>query len=325
MYRTSQDPAQLDAPGTTPTRADALPVDPAHADIERWLRRLRLVGLVLPVAFLAALPLLWPSDWHVIGGLVGMVAVVAFSRMMFSAIQRGYLQMVATQQRAVDAERQTAVLEERERIAREMHDSLAQVLSVAHLKLRTIEASPELSDGTRREVSELAVLCQESCSDVRESILGLRETGRGGRDFVGGIRHFLRVWSRTSGISATLTLQPDDAPPPLTPAQEVQLSRVLQEALANVRKHSGASHAEVLLLTSGASTRAEVRDDGVGFDADAPARADSYGLHTMRERVEQLGGSLTIDSTPGVGTSVVAQLPVKSATAEPVETRLERR
>lgn len=214
-----------------------------YADLERWLRRLRMLGLVLPVAFVAALPLLWPSNWHVAAGLVGVVAVVIFSRAMFSAIHRGYLQMLASQERAVDAERQAAVLEERERIAREMHDSLAQVLSVAHLKLRTIEASPELSEATRAEVSELAALCQESCSDVRESILGLRETGRAGRDFVGGIEHFLRTWSRTSGIAATLTVTPSDAQLPLTPAQEVQLSRVLQEALTNVRKHSGADHA----------------------------------------------------------------------------------
>lgn len=288
-----------------------------YADLERWLRRLRMLGLVLPVAFVAALPLLWPSNWHVAAGLVGVVAVVIFSRAMFSAIHRGYLQMLASQERAVDAERQAAVLEERERIAREMHDSLAQVLSVAHLKLRTIEASPELSEATRAEVSELAALCQESCSDVRESILGLRETGRAGRDFVGGIEHFLRTWSRTSGIAATLTVTPSDAQLPLTPAQEVQLSRVLQEALTNVRKHSGADHAEVLLRAEGPTILSEVRDDGIGFDMDSPGRADSYGLHTMRERIEQLDGSLVVDSTPGVGTRVVAELPVRGTAAPP--------
>lgn len=280
-------------------------------DLKRWLRRLRLVSILVPVGFVAVLPLLWPSNWHVIAGLVGVIGVVVFSQMIFTSIERGYSQLVTLQERALAAERHSAVLEERDRIAREMHDSLAQVLSVAHLKLRSLECDPDLEavPQVRDELGELATLCQESCRDVRESILGLRESGRADRDFVEGIQHYLRSWSRTSGIPAELSLDLPDDSAELPSSHEVQLSRVVQEALTNVRKHSGASRADVLLRADEQATRVEVCDDGCGFDPSLPGRQDSYGLHTMRERVEQLGGQFTVRSTPGRGTRVVVDLP----------------
>ncbi|MEL4503393.1 sensor histidine kinase [Luteococcus sp. H138] len=284
-------------------------------DLERWLRRLRLISIIVPVAFVAALPLLWPSNTHVIAGLVGAIGVVVFSRMIFASIERGYSQLVTLQERALAAERHSAVLEERERIAREMHDSLAQVLSVAHLKLRTLECDPDLEalPQVRDELGELAGLCQDSCRDVREAILGLREAGRTDRGFIEGIEHFLRSWSRSSGIPAELTLQLPDEHTELPTSHEVQLSRVVQEALANVRKHSGASRATVLLRADEDGTRVEVSDDGRGFDPSLPGRQDSYGLHTMRERVEQLDGEFIVRSAPGRGTTVVVDLPRREA------------
>ncbi|MEL4358830.1 MULTISPECIES: sensor histidine kinase [unclassified Luteococcus] len=283
----------------------------SRQDLERWLRRLRLLSIVVPVAFVAALPLLWPSTIHVIAGLVGALAVVVFSRVVFALLERGYSQLVTLQDRALAAERHSAVLEERERIAREMHDSLAQVLSVAHLKLRSLECDPELAGlpQVRGELGELADLCQESCRDVREAILGLREAGRADRGFIEGIERFLSSWSRSSGIPAELSLELADDAPTIPSSHELQLSRVVQEALTNVRKHSGASHARVLLRADGGHTRVEVRDDGRGFDPSLPGRQDSYGLHTMRERVEDLGGRFSVASAPGEGTRVVVDLP----------------
>ncbi|MGO4956960.1 sensor histidine kinase [Luteococcus sp. Sow4_B9] len=285
-------------------------------DVERRLGRLRIAVLVLPLLFISVFPMLWPSRLHLLFSLVGGLAVVAFGLAVHAQVERGYRHMLALQERAVAAERHSAVLEERDRIAREMHDSLAQVLSVAHLKLRTIQARPELAehDRVRDELGDLADLCRESCRDVRESILGLRESGREGGDFVEGLEHYLTRWSRSSGIPARLEVV-EPLQSELSPAHEVQLSRVVQEALTNVRKHSGASEAVVKVHGNAEGTVLAVVDDGIGFDATTSGDAERYGLHTMRERVEQLGGTFRIQSARGGGTRVEAHLPVAGETA----------
>lgn len=211
--------------------------------------------------------------------------------------------------RALEQERRGAVLAERDRIAREMHDSLAQVLGVTHLQLRALEARPELAGAheVRGGLAELAGLCHEAYRDVREAILGLRESSSG-RTLLESLAAYVDKFSRVSGIVTTLeTDQPDLA---LGPRCEVQVIRVIQEALTNVRKHSGATTAVVRVSAGPQSTSFVVEDDGDGFDP-AAHRADAggFGLHTMRERTELVNGSLTVDSAPGQGTRVVVRLP----------------
>lgn len=277
------------------------------ADLDHWQRRLRLVGVALPVATLVMLPLLWPSRWHAAAALAGALAVALFTRAMFAAIARGQARTVSLQQRVLDAERARAVVEERERIAREMHDSLAQTLAVNHLHLRALAADPEVPGPARDQLTELAELCQEAIRDVRENILGLRESSRCPDDLAAGLETFLTGWSRTSGVPARLEVT-GAAPAVLPVGHAAQLSRVAQEALTNVRKHSRATSAVVTLRHDGHRTQLLVSDDGVGFDTHHP-RPDAYGLHTMRERVEQLGGTLLVESLPGHGTRVLADVP----------------
>jgi len=210
--------------------------------------------------------------------------------------------------------RQSAVLAERGRIAREMHDSLAQVLGVTHLRLRALDAREEVrsSPEITSELAELADICQEAYRDVRESILGLRGSNRAERGLLDNLRAYLAKYSQQCDIATSLDsdLGHDLA---LSPRCEVQVIRVIQEALTNVRKHSGATSAIVHITESSSTTTFVVEDNGHGFDpGDLLVDRDRFGLYTMRERMDLLNGSLTVDSAPGHGTRVIVDVPERS-------------
>jgi two-component system nitrate/nitrite sensor histidine kinase NarX len=210
--------------------------------------------------------------------------------------------------------RQRAVLAERGRIAREMHDSLAQVLGVTHLRLRALDAREEVRDSREIavELAELADICQEAYRDVRESILGLRGSNRAERGLLDNLAAYLEKYSQQCEIATSLDSDIDHDLA-LSPRCEVQVIRVIQEALTNVRKHSGARSAIVRVTETDSTTTFVVEDDGNGFDpGDSPHDRDGFGLYTMRERMALLNGSLRIDSAPGRGTRVIADVPERS-------------
>jgi len=210
-----------------------------------------------------------------------------------------------------EAEQQYTIVAERERIARELHDSIAQVLGVIHLRLRSLE--PEVQDvpgnGVATEIGDLAEIADEAYKDVREAILGLRESVTSADGLEGALGEYLRKYSRQTGIKATLHCN-GSARRAMTPRSEIQLLRVVQEALTNVRKHAGARHTAVSLNAVDGVVVLEVTDDGSGFD---PGRLEEaldhgFGLASMRERVEQIGGTLAVHTAPGQGTRVEVRL-----------------
>ena len=208
--------------------------------------------------------------------------------------------------------RQRAVLSERTRIAREMHDSLAQVLGAVHLRLRALETGVGTlaDDAVVAEVEALADICVEAYRDVRETILGLRDASRhADRSLEDNLRAYLEAYSTQSGISARLDNEVghDVA---LSPRAEVHVIRIVQEALTNVRKHASAHSVVVSIRGDDTSTCFVVADDGVGFDPEVTAGShDGYGLFTMRDRAALLGGTVQVESAPGSGTTVMASVP----------------
>ena len=213
--------------------------------------------------------------------------------------------------RGRETERQGAVVAERERIAREMHDSLAQNLGVTHLRLRALGARPIIAEApdVAAEVADLATMSEEAYRDVREAILGLREASRRGRTLVDSIAAYLDKFSHQAGLSASLENHLG-AELVLPPRVEVQLIRVIQEALTNVRKHGLATRVRVCLEPHQDGTRIAIVDDGRGFDVGGTLLGrDGFGLHTMQERMDLVGGTLSIESAPGRGTTVVAIVP----------------
>ncbi len=208
---------------------------------------------------------------------------------------------------------QLAVLEERERIAREMHDGLGQVLGYVNTKTLAVARLLEVGkvDEARTQVAELKVAAKEVFADVREAILGLRTTLGPGRGFLAALREYTAGFERQSGISVDLEAPDHEAELKLPASAELQLIRVVQEALTNVRKHAHASRACVRLEAIGGSVRLVVEDDGQGFDPSRPVHEGGprFGLQTMRERAEAIGGSFAVEAQPGAGTRVLVTAP----------------
>ena len=207
-----------------------------------------------------------------------------------------------------------AVAQERLRIAHEMHDGLAQVLGYVNTKVQAAESylKRDKAEEAGVQLRELAAAARQAYADVRESIVGLR-TLPGHRSLHDVLEEYLRHWEEMSRVSASLRI---DSSVQLRPSQELQLVRIVQEALTNVRKHARAAHARVDIRREDDTLVATIADDGVGFTAAARARSEfpQFGLSTMRERAESIGGTLTIDSTPGSGTTVRFALPYTLAT-----------
>ncbi len=242
------------------------------------------------------------SERHLLGALADMAAI---------AVRTAHLH---------EAEEQWTIHAERDRIARELHDSLAQVLGVIHLQLRALEtrAKDEASHTMAGELSQLAETADEAYQDVREAILGLRETIREDGGLEGALREYLRKYSRQTGIAATLACD-GDTRHALSPRAEVQLLRVVQEALTNTRKHSHASRASVTIECDGPQTTLSIEDDGVGFDPASVAGSmeGGFGLASMRERVEQIGGTITVHTAPSEGTRITVRLEAEDTRGTP--------
>ena len=210
-----------------------------------------------------------------------------------------------------EVEEQQTILSERDRVARELHDSLAQVLGVIHLRLRAMESEARTmpTNGLAGELSELGDVADEAYRDVREAILGLRETISSEAGLEGALHEYLHKYSRQTGIQASLVCD-GAASSLLSPAAEVQLLRVVQEALTNVRKHSGASRAVVRIESDQGVPVLSIEDNGGGFDPSKIEEAldHGFGMASMRERVEQVGGTLDVRTAPGEGTRIVVRL-----------------
>ncbi len=279
------------------------------------------IAMATPGTSWAARPLRGPD------GLLGELCVVRDAGAPFRPSERALLAALADlaavavrTARLHEAEQQYAILAERDRIARELHDSMAQVLGVIHLRLRALESQAGASAGgaMRPELAELADVADEAFRDVREAILGLRESIPSEGGLEGALREYLRKFSRQTGIQANLAVD-GAARSALSPKSEVQLLRVVQEALTNVRKHSGAHRAVVRLDCRGDVPVLAIEDDGAGFD---PARLSQsfesgFGLASMRERVEAIGGTLDVHTAPGEGTRVVVRLQAEGSRVAP--------
>ncbi len=211
--------------------------------------------------------------------------------------------------------RELAVLEERERIAREMHDGLAQVLGYVNTKAFAVRRLLRDGDTTTAQamLAQLEEAAREVYADVREGVLALRSTAPGDRSLLDTICDYLGKFERLSGIRVECHADRKVAELRLPEMSEIQVMRVIQEALSNVRKHAGASNATVTLRARDGMFVAQVDDDGSGFDVRTAGRRDwpQFGLQTMRERAEAIGGRFSVKSSPGGGTHVTIRLPVE--------------
>ncbi|MGA9533327.1 MAG: sensor histidine kinase [Anaerolineales bacterium] len=210
--------------------------------------------------------------------------------------------------------RQRAIVEERERIARELHDGVAQLLGYVNAK--AIAARLMVQDGKAEGAIELLrqleTASKDLFTDVRAAIIGLRAASGPGLVFSENLHSFLERFEDLSGLSVDLDLPNDPLGLTLPPETELQLMRITQEALANTRKHSNSTEASVRVELENHHLTLTIEDNGDGFDLKQPAKNSRphFGLSTMRERAESLRGTLTIESSPQAGTRVAVTVPL---------------
>jgi signal transduction histidine kinase len=216
---------------------------------------------------------------------------------------------------AAYAFQQSLVEEERQRIARELHDGLAQLLGYVNTKAMAVRLmlKNRQMEAADQHLLQLEEAARELFVDVREAILDLKMSGQGGAGLIPTLQDFTAQFSRLSGLPVELTWDSAVEDLSLTAEIELQLLRIAQEALANVRKHASATKARVNLLVDSEVLELGVSDDGKGFD---PARVGSahwphIGLSTMRERAETIDADFELNSRPGVGTRITVRLMVK--------------
>jgi signal transduction histidine kinase len=246
------------------------------------------------------------------GGLwVARLAEHSFSPTDLMGLERLADQAVIAIEHALMTKRvqSLVIYEERTRIAREMHDGVAQILGYLSLEMQTLEALLEKRDGETAllEVRKARQSIKLAHEDVRENILSLRTTLSGEAGLIPALQEYVSKFGIQSNIDACLVCDTQD-PPHLSPVAEAQLVRIVQEALANVRKHAQASQVQVSLSRHDHSLCVTVTDDGVGFTK-APT-SGHYGLTTMRERAKEANGGLTVSSRPNQGTQVKLWLPL---------------
>jgi signal transduction histidine kinase len=176
------------------------------------------------------------------------------------------------------------------------------------------------SEEAKRRVERMAAAAQDAQCDVREYILGTQAGVAGSTPLVHALKDYLRQFGENYGVATELTVSPGMAGRVFEPMAATQLLRIIQEALTNARKHARAERVEVRIDARDGRAEATVQDDGAGFDPALvhPAGGHRYGIQVMRERAEEMGGTIQVHSAPGEGTRVVITVPLANTTSESV-------
>ncbi len=221
-----------------------------------------------------------------------------------------------TQAQILEQQRSLAMSYEREQLARELHDNLGQVFAFVNVQGQTIHRLLSRGEVSTADeyVCRLLEVAREADVDIRESIIGLRAT-ISEHGLLAILTQYLARYEKIYGIQTHLEGSELFTNGTFEPLVEAQLLRILQEALTNVRKHADARYVEIVFTLEDGCARVTVHDDGRGFEPDvASARMDEhFGLRVMRERAEEVGGSLILQSASGQGTELVVRVPVKGS------------
>ena len=297
-------------------------------------------GLVLAVAIAALIVHHGATSYaNVLGPLIGGVFAFGISRgylqllrdaaereRLVASLTRAQEEAAALQDELVLAQRHSGAVAERTRIARDIHDSIAQALS--SIRLLAHAASSQTSDDAASEtLRRLESLAGDSLTDVRRIVAALTPAALEDEALAAALGRMLDRVRDETGIRTELRI--DETVPSLPPDVEVALLRTAQSALANVRQHSAARRVVVSLIDADDTVRLDIIDDGDGFDpaswdARPPTPESSFGLIFMRDRLRELAGGLDVESTPGDGTAISAHLPLRTSGA-PDDTAQEPR
>ncbi|MEU6120853.1 sensor histidine kinase, partial [Streptomyces sp. NPDC047123] len=257
-----------------------------------------------------------------LGAAVAVATVYGYEALYRESEHRRELidELMATRAELAAAERTAGTLAERERLAREIHDTLAQGLSSIQLLLRAAQRTLGPDSPAAPHVEQARAAAQDNLAEARRFVRALAPPGLAHGSLAGALER-LSTTSREPRVRFSLSGTPTELPTPY----EVALLRVAQSALANTVRHAGAGRAEITLTFMDTSVTLDVVDDGRGFDPAGARHGDGngadggdggFGLVAMRSRARSLGGTFTVESGPGQGTAVAISLPLPARAGE---------
>ncbi|MDX1414933.1 MAG: sensor histidine kinase [Candidatus Promineifilaceae bacterium] len=255
-----------------------------------------------------------PALWVFVSmGFAGIILGVWISAIIEQSMQRRELieQLEEAQVQLSEAERREGMLEERQRLAREIHDTLAQGFTSIVMHLEAAEqALPDDLDVLQKHLDQARTAARTSLKQARRVVQDLRPELLEQQALPEAISRAAERWSKDSDIPVDVTVTGTCYD--LHPQIEVALLRAAQEALNNVRKHAAAEEVSLTLSYMDDRIILDVNDDGTGIQGTGQAAfSGGYGLQAMNERVEQLGGEVIVESEPGEGTTLVVSIPVQ--------------
>jgi signal transduction histidine kinase len=198
--------------------------------------------------------------------------------------------------------------QERNRIARELHDDIGQRLALLSIELEQLHQDPPILPEVHRRIGELQKQASEITTDVQTLSHDLHSTKLEYLSPVAAMKGLCQELGEQTKVKIDFKTQ--DLPSPLPPDISLCLFRVLQEALRNAVKHSGARHVEVGLWGTADEIHLAVSDPGIGFDSEAAKEGRGLGLVSMGERLKLLKGTISIESQPNRGTTIQARVPL---------------
>ncbi|MED7950771.1 MULTISPECIES: sensor histidine kinase [unclassified Streptomyces] len=258
-----------------------------------------------------------------LGAAVAVATVLGYQALYRESEERRRLidELTAARADLAAAHHAAGVLAERERLAREIHDTLAQSLTSIQLLLRAAQrALPERTGAVAEYVEQARQAAQDNLAEARRFVRALTPPDLESGSLPDALERLCATTSVRSGLPVRLHVSGERVRLPVP--HEVALLRIAQSALGNTVRHAGATHAEMTLGFTPGEVALDVVDDGAGFDPEALAEAGpgdgdrGFGLPSMRARARSLGGTFAVESAPGEGTALAVLLPVPAATPE---------
>ncbi|MEU2231043.1 sensor histidine kinase [Streptomyces vietnamensis] len=246
-----------------------------------------------------------------LGAAVAVATVLGYEALYRESERRRRLieELIETRAELAAAERHAGTLAERERLAREIHDTLAQGLSSIQLLLRAAERQLPPDSPAAGHIGRAREAAQDNLAEARRFVRALTPPDLEHGSLAGALE---RLCEPGGGPGPRVRFSVSGTPVELPTPYEVALLRIAQSALANTVRHAAASRAEITLSFMDASVTLDVVDDGLGFDPASvrPSSDGGFGLPAMRSRAESLGGTFTVEAAPGQGTAVAVSLPL---------------
>jgi signal transduction histidine kinase len=223
-------------------------------------------------------------------------------------------QLEAAQEELAAVERQAGILEERQRMAQEIHDTLAQGFTSIVLQLEAADqALPEDLSSVEDRIHKARDTARINLEEARRLVLALQPEPLQQTSLAEALRRETHRWEQNTGVSTSFSVT--GLPKTLHPQCEVTLLRALQEGLNNVFKHAQAADVNITLSYMADQVALDIQDDGQGFDPQNLDTSRGFGLQAMRQRAEQNGGTVIVESAEGKGTTLVIQMPIDAAVA----------